>query len=231
MKPRIKTDSTILVALVVLTILLLYKFPHLYTRNILVDDIQDFIGLCVALIGNFLRMTARGHKKKHSQSGEDLVTTGPYALVRNPMYLGTFLIGCGFAFIVWPLWSLPLFAFLFHWRFNIQIKIEEEHLSKIFGKKYQAYCERVPRLFPRLNELVQINFKKTFPLDEIWSTKEKRGLILWPVAAIFLDVIQEQFIYHTSCLEKTVLIFLVSMLLMGAIGWVLYRPEKGLKIV
>src|SRR3990167_9267300 len=120
MKTRIKIDSAILSFFIILTGFL-YQFPSLYAGSPLTDDLLDFLGVIVVLKGTFIRMAARGYKKAYSKSGAGLVTTGPYTLVRNPMYLGSFLMGAGFILMVWPWWSLPVFAGLFYLRFSRQI--------------------------------------------------------------------------------------------------------------
>ena len=107
MKSRIKIDSAILSFIIILTGLL-YWFPYLYPVGPGADNILDFIGLLVVLKGTFLRMAARGYKKSNSKQGKGLVMGGPYQFVRNPMYLGSFMMGAGFILIVWPWWSLPI---------------------------------------------------------------------------------------------------------------------------
>ncbi|MCX5681293.1 MAG: isoprenylcysteine carboxylmethyltransferase family protein, partial [Candidatus Omnitrophica bacterium] len=140
MKQRIKIDGTIL-SLVIGVTGILYFFPGL---------ICDLIGVISILKGTYLRMAARGYKKEFSKKGQDLVMSGPYSLTRNPMYLGTFLIGVGFVLVVWPWWLLLIFSLFFYMRFNVQMVKEEVYLKKIFGEKYEAYCLQVPRFFPSL---------------------------------------------------------------------------------
>ena len=122
---------------------LLYQFPRVYYANRFFDNILDFIGLSVMLKGVYIRMAARGHKKAHSNQGEGLVTTGLYSYTRNPMYLGTFLVGAGFVLIVWPWWSLPIFGWLFYLRFKKQVLKEEKHLRGLFKEEYKIYCRKV----------------------------------------------------------------------------------------
>ena len=222
MKDRIKIDSAVLSFVIILTGFL-YQFPYLYSNSIFLDDSLDFLGLLIVLLGNFCRMVARGHKKMHSNRGHGLVTSGPYAYVRNPMYLGSFLMGLGFILIVWPWWSVPIFAFLFYQRFNIQIRKEEEHLKKHFGKIYEVYMAKVPRLFPDFKVLLKINYKKEFPEKEVWSTKERNGVLAWPVLALFLEMFQEHVVFGFIDIKKTIFIFLFALVVFLIWYWSVYR--------
>ena len=222
MKPRIKIDNTILSAMIILTGFL-YLFSDFYPHNQAFDYLFDFLGMLLILIGALFRMSARGHKKTYSQQGESLVTTGPYTLVRNPMYLGSFLIGAGFAWVVWPWWALPLFVLLFYLRFNKQIVLEEKHLAKAFGKEYDQYCARVPRLFPSWANIQKARFREAFNFKEIFSTKEKNCLWAWPLAAVILETIEEFVVYGYTDLFLTVLIFAAAALAFGLGFWIEYH--------
>ena len=108
-----------------------------------------FVGMGVTLLGVGVRIWSNGYLLKK----EELATAGPYGRTRNPLYVGTWLIGCGLALnTAWP-WNVMLLAFYNVMFFNIyraQIRIEEEMLSSIYGEPYDEYRENVPRFFPRL---------------------------------------------------------------------------------
>lgn len=219
MKKRVKIDSSILSFVIILTGFL-YQFPHLYSTSSLWDNVLDFFGLMSILKGTYFRMAARGHKKRHSQEGKGLVQTGFYAYTRNPMYLGSFQIGAGFVLIVWPWWTLPLFAGLFYLRFKWQIIKEEEYLEKNFPEDFKEYCRKVPQLLPRFKSLIKINVKKAFDWEETWSTKEKRGLIAWPLLAVILETMQEKIVFNTFDIRQTAFIFLAAAIVFTiALGW------------
>lgn len=224
MKKRIKIDSAVLSFIIILTGFL-YQFPHLYSTNPLWDNVLDFFGLIMILKGTYVRMAARGHKKEHSGKGQELVNTGLYAYTRNPMYLGSFFIGAGFVLIVWPWWTLPVFAWAFYLRFKRQIVKEEKYLKKHFSENYKVYCREVPRIFPCWKVCRKINVKQVLPWDEVWSTKEKRGLIAWPALALVLETIQEKIVFDTIHIPQTVFVFLAAMSVFAAVLW--YRYRKG----
>ena len=224
MKKRIKIDSALLSFIIIMTGFL-FAFRNLYPLNPFLDDALDFLGFIVLLNGILLRMSARGHKKAHSQKSKELVTSGPYTLVRNPMYLGSFLMGAGFILMVWPWWSLPFFALLFYVRFKRQIVKEEAFLEKLADKRYKAYCRKVPRIFPSIETLGKGKLKEVVNLKEAFSTKEKRGLWGWPLLAILLESFQEQLVFGETILSHTVMIFLMATIFF-IIGFVYYRQKQ-----
>ena len=208
MKARIKIDGFIL-SLVIFTTLFINYFFHDYGWQ---DEFFDFLGLIVILTGNLIRMSARSHKKKYSGQGHELVVSGPYAFVRNPMYLGTFLIGVGFALIVWPWFLFPIFVIVFYLRFNIQILKEEVHLRRLFPSSYDAYIKQVPKLLPPIQDLRQINLGQVFPIKDIWATKENNGLIFWPLIAILLEMAQEGIVFGYIDVKKILIVFGFSLI-------------------
>ena len=215
MKRRIQIDSAMLF-IVILGTAVLFNFRKIYLSNEFLDNILDFFGLMLILDGQLLRMTARGHKKKFSDQGQQLVTTGPYGLVRNPMYLGSFLVGAGFILILWPWWIFPIFTILFWERFSHEMNKEETLLFEKFGGVYKIYSQRVPRLFPSLlkwKEVIKfkIAFKKTFNWQEALSTKEKRGLWLWLSLVFIFDLLQEWSIYGQMHFGLNITVFISSI--------------------
>ncbi len=224
MKKRIKIDSALLSFIIIVTGFL-FAFRNLYPRNPLLDDILDFVGFIVLLTGILLRTSARGHKKVCSDKSRKLVTTGPYAFVRNPMYLGSFLMGAGFILMVWPWWSLPIFAALFYIRFKREVVKEEAYLGKMAKKTYADYCEKVPRIFPSLKQLREAKLGKIINLKEAFSTKEKRGLWAWPVLAVLLESFQEQLVFGETIPSHTIMIFLMAAIAF-VVGFAYYRQKK-----
>lgn len=101
-------------------------------------------GLPVSAAGLALRTWASGHLRKD----ESLVSSGPYAWSRNPLYLGTFLIALGCAIAAaQPLIVAAVFA-LFFLIYVPVMEQEQEHLGNLFPD-YAGYAARVPLLLPR----------------------------------------------------------------------------------
>ena len=104
------------------------------------------IGGAVAVLGLALRAWAAGHIRKNSA----LATSGPYAYTRNPLYLGSFLLGLGFTIASsrWPLGII--FATLFLGIYLPVMRVEAATLAVHFGEDYKRYSSVVPLFFPRL---------------------------------------------------------------------------------
>lgn len=82
--------------------------------------------------------------------GHELITSGPYAIVRNPIYLGMFglMISTGLVFSTW--WALLIAVSIFLIGNQIRIRAEEQLLRETFGSQFDDYTRRVPAFFPRV---------------------------------------------------------------------------------
>lgn len=222
MKDRVKTDTSLLSLLIIFTGFL-YMNRHLYAVDRFWDNVLDFIGMIAVIKGVLLRMSARGYKKVHSHQGGQLVEGGPYVLVRNPMYLGSFLIGAGFVLIVWPWWSLPIFALLFYVRFNRQIVAEEKHLAEVFPQEFAAYSRKTPRVFPSFQSVRGLKPKKIFDVQQAFSTNEIRGLWAWPLLAVGLELMQESLVLGSTDLGAVLKVFVAAVIVFVMGFWIVYH--------
>jgi protein-S-isoprenylcysteine O-methyltransferase Ste14 len=102
------------------------------------------LGAAIALLGLALRAWAAGHLDKNRQ----LATSGPYRLVRNPLYLGTLIVAAGLVIASRQPGLAVLFAFVFVLVYLPVIEQEEQHLRNLFPE-FAAYAESVPMLLPR----------------------------------------------------------------------------------
>ncbi len=103
-------------------------------------------GGLVALLGLAIRFWASGHIRKT----RELAVDGPYSLVRNPLYVGSFVVGLGIILAGGLPWALVAFAVLFVAAYVRKMRQEEAHLANLFGEAFGEYCRRVPRFVPRL---------------------------------------------------------------------------------
>ena len=98
----------------------------------------------VSLAGELLQAWCFGtlHKKK------ELAASGPYALVRNPMYLGRYFIILGILMLPGVWWLLPPFTLVYYFYMANRVRREEKTLREVFGREFEAYCAEVPRFLP-----------------------------------------------------------------------------------
>lgn len=120
------------------------------------------IGTIIAVIGLLIRAWASGHIRKN----QDLAVSGPYAYTRNPLYVGSFVMGLGFTIASGVWWLAILFAVLFLGIYLPVMRNEAQELSAIFGDSFGKYAEEVPLFIPRLTKYRAENSSpKRFELD------------------------------------------------------------------
>lgn len=109
-------------------------------------------GVILVLIGIALRLWALASISERKT--RQLVTTGAYSLCRNPLYIGTLLIGAGFV-VLWqgPLLCASLVPVILLYQFGV-VPLEERVLFGLFGDEFTAYCRSTPRWWPRLGAYV-----------------------------------------------------------------------------
>lgn len=103
------------------------------------------LGMVGILPGLFVRGLASGHVRKN----EALATSGPYAYTRNPLYLGSLLMGIGFAVAARSWWIGGALGVMFFAIYLPVIRDEEEFLRKAFPE-FEEYAQRVPRIVPSI---------------------------------------------------------------------------------
>jgi len=102
-------------------------------------------GAILILPGLLIRALASGHVRKN----EALATSGPYAYTRNPLYLGSLLIGVGFAVAARSWWVGLALVVMFFAIYLPVIRDEEAYLREKFPE-FEEYAQQVPRMLPRI---------------------------------------------------------------------------------
>jgi protein-S-isoprenylcysteine O-methyltransferase Ste14 len=144
------------------------------------DLIGMMVGVLLVIFGEAIRIWAAGHLQKNKM----LTVTGPYAYVKNPLYIGTILITTGFCIFANNIYLLAAatFAFCFHY-IPYKKKIEGDRLRKIFGSRYEDYDAKVPEYIPQ---------KTPYSEEEVpWQFKNfiensEEGILLMIIAGIIL---------------------------------------------
>jgi protein-S-isoprenylcysteine O-methyltransferase Ste14 len=109
-------------------------------------------GVAVTVAGELIRLWGVRHIGAISRTRSDrlgpLVATGPFALIRNPLYVGNILIWVGFALSARLVWLAPLIVLLLGAEYHAIVRWEESLLVSRLGEAYREYAARVPRWLP-----------------------------------------------------------------------------------
>ena len=109
-------------------------------------------GLALIVAGEAIRFWSVHHIGAISRTRSDrlgpLVATGPFAFVRNPLYIGNIALWAGFAVIAQLLWLAPAIVLLLAFEYHAIVRWEEELLATRLGDSYRQYLTRVPRWLP-----------------------------------------------------------------------------------
>jgi protein-S-isoprenylcysteine O-methyltransferase Ste14 len=120
------------------------------------------IGAAVGALGEALRVWAAGHLEK----GREVTTSGPYAFTRHPLYLGSSIMGVGFAIAAHNAIVAALVGLYLAVTIAAAVRAEEAHLTEKFGGRYPAY--RDGRAEPAA---------RRFSLERAWRNREYRALL------------------------------------------------------
>ena len=112
------------------------------------------VGTLIIVAGELFRIYTVGFigtvsRTRSGSLGQKLVTNGPFSYVRNPLYLGNFLICSGFGLYSGHIWFLFLTWVLFGAQYHFIVKYEESLLKARFGGEYEQYQREVPAWLPQ----------------------------------------------------------------------------------
>lgn len=132
-----------------------YHYPQGTHQGLLISW-----GFCVAIsfIGEIIRAYTVGYaakgtsgrNTKEGQVAETLNTTGIYSVVRNPLYVGNFIIMLGQVAFLGSAWCVVVYILCFWLYYERIIMAEEDFLRKKFGSVYEEYALRTPVFMPNL---------------------------------------------------------------------------------
>jgi len=112
-------------------------------------------GIFIAAAGEALRLWGVHYIGAISRTRSDrlgpLVDGGPFAFVRNPLYVGNIALWVGFAVAARLVWLAPVIAVVLGLEYHLIVRWEERLLAERLGAAYSDYAARIPRWFPTLN--------------------------------------------------------------------------------
>jgi protein-S-isoprenylcysteine O-methyltransferase Ste14 len=123
------------------------------------DLILWSFGLPLMVLGLVIRVWATKHigkrvaRKYKEGRRPHLVVTGPYTLVRNPLYIGNIVAMMGLSILSELVWLMPAVLAYFFLLYSLVVRYEEFRLSVLFGKEYEIYRQQVPRWIPRFSRI------------------------------------------------------------------------------
>jgi len=140
-----------------------------------------WIGMVLILLGEGIRIWAAGHLQKN----EVLTVTGPYAYVKNPLYIGSIFITTGFSIMADNIYLLAaaFFMFCFHY-IPYKKKVEGDRLKNRFGSQYEDYDEKVPEYLPRTKRYS--DQKGSWQVKHFIENSEEGILLIVLVGIIFV---------------------------------------------
>ncbi len=140
-------------------------------------------GIPLVIAGEALRTWAAGHLLKDEQ----LTVGGPYAHVRNPLYLGSLLSAAGFLVIIGDWWLAAAFAAIALAVYLPTVRQEEGYLRRMHGEAFDQYRRAVPAIIPRLRaaRVTELEGRRQAPAQRhlrsgrfewqwVWLNKEHR---------------------------------------------------------
>ena len=169
--------------------------PEFVVNGALAPQILRYEILCfvVSFIGLAVRAFTVGYTPANTsgrnvaeQVADQLNTTGLYSLVRNPLYVGNFLMWLGIAMLTMNLWFIVSFVLLFWVYYERIIFAEEQFLTKKFGSVYTDWADKTPCFIPRMKGYVAP--KLPFSWKKVIK-KEKNGLLALILVFWLMEVI------------------------------------------
>ena len=111
------------------------------------------IGAGLVVVGELLRAWAVRHigtisRTRTSTRQGPLIMSGPFRVVRNPLYLGNWMIWSGLVVASRLLWMLPIAWAVFALQYGTMVIWEETRLRSMFGRQYERYARGVSRWVP-----------------------------------------------------------------------------------
>lgn len=225
MKKRLKIDGVLSTFLTFALVFLGWFFYR--PKNKALDYVLDCLGMALVVFGQVLRLSGRNFKKEYSREGKSLITDGPYALTRNPMYLGTFVMGAGFIVILWPWWFLVIYTAIFILRFHGLILSEEAKLAAQFGKDFADYLQATPGFIPQPAKLLYL--PRYLSLKWPWIRKEWSAIAAWFVAVAVIEGIMERQSFFSLAYLKDLLALSLSFIISGGFFALLLLSDDAKK--
>jgi protein-S-isoprenylcysteine O-methyltransferase Ste14 len=173
----------ILISAILFGLLIGYSVAYGPKPHDLVDyrDPLSILGGLLVVVGLALRSWAAGILRKNAE----LATTGPYALIRNPLYAGSFLMMFGFCTLIGNPLSFAIILGPVLVIYIVKVRHEEILLSSRFSHQWAEYARRTPRFLPRLR---RVDLKADWHFSQWLRHREYQALVASLVALAAIEV-------------------------------------------
>lgn len=149
------------------------------------------IGILIGAVGEALRIWSSGNLYKDKK----LATYGPYTMVRNPLYVGSFMMAMGFALacfnLDYTIRSVALIAAVllgFKYVYRLQVEAEETHLRGLFGKEYEDYMAQVSPYLPNMKNLGKAMETSRFSWTQAVYNRERQTITGFIAVAVLVSL-------------------------------------------
>jgi|GEM_PF-119930 len=189
------------------------------------DDRSMRAGVLIMIAGLFMRLWSNGYAIKLDK----LTTSGPYAFIRNPLYLGTGLIILGVVVMLKSFWvGLIAFAAIAA-AYTRTIRKEEKMLTDKFGAAYLDYRAKVPAMWPTWHRYAA-GEKWPFSFLRLWLSREHK-LFLWVSIIVIGFHLKEEFMAEGESVDAKIVGLIIAACVLGLLDvvgeYVRYRRKEG----
>jgi protein-S-isoprenylcysteine O-methyltransferase Ste14 len=164
-----------------------------------VTTLLTALGVLTIALGEAIRFWGVHHIGVISRTRSDrlgpLIDTGPFSLVRNPLYLGNILLWTGFALAAHIPWLAPVILALLAAEYHAIVRWEERLLEARLGEPYRVYQQRVPRWIPKLTGVTKLDSPGVFSWRE--TLFSERGTLIGIAAGFALLAIKNWIMAHS----------------------------------
>jgi protein-S-isoprenylcysteine O-methyltransferase Ste14 len=195
-------------------IVILLAMPHFEYpgHSEKLDDMWEIFCMFISCLGIGIRVLTIGYAPEgtsgtntRGQVAEVLNTTGMYSIVRNPLYLGNFIIWFGLA-MFFRLWWFSLIVTLIFWVYYERIIFaEEEYLREKFGESYLKWAQKTPVFIPNIRNWRRSEMTFSYRTA---LRNEYKSFFAMIVSYIFLEILGDVFAKHKLELDSFWLIIL-----------------------
>jgi protein-S-isoprenylcysteine O-methyltransferase Ste14 len=168
---------------VLIVLLILFTGPSFQT-GLYAGMALDLLCFVFVLAATFGRLWALAYISGHKT--RDLITVGPYSMVRNPLYLFSFIGAVGIGLFTRNVMVMILILAMFGVYYPFVIRGEEEHLRDMHGSTLDEYLSRVPMFVPKFSLYKD---EPSYPIDTRLFKRAFFSVVWFPLIYFLLDVV------------------------------------------